>query len=133
MNSIFNSVLLAVISLAEESSPYASILIGSLPADNGISIYIAAGSPVYDMSKGTCYEMILTLNGKHAEQETVADALGIIHDSLSTRKQYPTTADGCQITNIETVSPPAYLDREANNQWLYGSSLKVKFYKPKGE
>ena len=130
--SIFDSVLAAVIALAEAQDVYADILIGALPADNGISVCVAAGTPTYYHDKGVDYEMTLALNGKHSSQQSVSGALGRIHHALGTMKSYPTTDDGCQITSIETVSLPAYLDRESNRQWLYGSSLRVRFYKPKG-
>ena len=127
--SIYNSVLLAVIELASAAEPYAPILVGSLPHDNGLSMAIAAGSPTYSMDKGARHELSIVLNGKHTDQATVSNTLGELHELLTTRTTYPTTAEGCQITSIETLSAPAYLDREDNSQWLYGSSLRVKFYK----
>ena len=126
---IYNSVLLAVIGMAETADPYAPILIGSLPVDNGLSMAIAAGSPVYSMDKGARHELTLVFNGKHTDQAVVSDTLGALHELLTTRTDYPTTAEGCQITSVETLSAPSYLDRENNSQWLYGSSLRVKFYK----
>ena len=126
--SIFDSVLNAIIDLAEHAvQPYANILIGSLPADNGISICIASGSVGYFMDKCGRYNLTLTLNGKHTDQHLVSDTLGRIHMALSRMTVYPSVAS-CQITSVETQSPPSYLDREDGGQWLYGSSLRVKFY-----
>ena len=126
--SIFDSVLEAVADLAErETKPYAPILIGSLPTDNGISMSLASGTSVYFMDKCAFYDIPVTLNGKHTEQRTVSDALGRIHTMLSRLSEYP-TVDNCQILSIETQSSPSYLDREDGGQWLYGSSLRVKFY-----
>ena len=71
--------------------------------------------------------MSAVLNCKNSDQELAADTLGKLHTFLNMRKDYP-SADRFQITNIETTSAPVYLGREENNQWLYGSSLEVKFY-----
>ena len=127
--SIYNSVLLAVIEMASAAEPYAPILVGSLPHDNGLSMAIAAGSPTYSMDKGARHELTIAFNGKHTDQALVSDTLGKLHELLTTRTDYPTTSEGCQITNIETLASPSYLDRENNSQWLYGSSLRVRFYK----
>lgn len=129
VRSIYDSVLLAVIELAGTADTYAPIRIGSLPVDNGLSMAIATGSPIYSMDKGARHELSIVLNGKHTDQATVSNTLGELHELLTTRTTYPTTAEGCQITNVETLTAPAYLDREDNSQWLYGSSLRVKFYK----
>lgn len=127
--SMYTSVLQAVIAMAEEADLYSPILIGPLPADNGLSIAIAAGTPEYDFDKGVRHELSLVLNGKHKNQMSVLDTLGMVHELLTKRLDYPITAKGCQITSIETISAPSYLGREDNAQWLYSSSLRVRFYK----
>ena len=131
--SIFDSVLGTVIDLAEQfAQPYADILVGSLPADNGISVCIASGSPAYFMDKCAVYDIVLTLNAKHSDQQLLSAMLGRIHTTLSRMTQYPCVGS-CQIASIETQSPPSYLDREDGGQWLYGSSLKVRFYHGKDD
>lgn len=154
--SVINDVLLAVIDMAEsiydeptgeaiqdstdtedhtepsegdtESGLYAPILIGALPADNGICCTIAGGWPEATfIDKGMSYELSLVLNGKHESQQMVSDTLNDIHQALTQTKTYPQT-DAYQITNIETTASPSYIEREENKQYLYGSSLKVRFY-----
>lgn len=126
--STINEVLIAVIGLINELSPYATATIGALPADNGISCYIATGSPETTfMTKGMAYQMTVTLNGKHTNQQTVSDTLNNIHKSLTQKKSYPQT-DDYQITDIGTVSSPNYIERDANRQYLYGSALQIKFF-----
>lgn len=148
--SVINEVLLAVIDMAEsiydepeqtgeatqestdtepeESGLYAPILIGALPADNGICCTIAGGWPEATfIDKGMSYELSLVLNGKHESQQVVSDTLNDIHQALTQTKTYPQT-DAYQITNIETTASPSYIEREENKQYLYGSSLKVRFY-----
>ena len=131
--SVYSDVLAAVIGKVNTMSPapYANIVVGSLPPDNGISMTWAAGSLNTFMDKNAAVEMSAVLNGKNTNQQTVSDTLGQIHTFLNMRKDYP-AADNFQITNIETISPPSYLGREENNQWLYGSSLAVKFFCKKG-
>lgn len=127
--SMYAEVLKAVIDLTAGMGLYAPVLIGSMPLENGLSIAIAAGAPEYDMDRGERHELSLVLNGKHENQHTVLDALGEAHRLLTMRTDFPVTPGGCQITGIETISAPSYIGREDNKQWLYGSSLRVRFYK----
>lgn len=126
--NVFNNVLLSVIQMMQEVELYAPVVIGALPADNGISCTVSTGAPssVF-LEKGMAYQMDVVLNGKHSDQQTVSDTLNNIHLALTKTKRYPNTSD-FQITNIESVSLPSYLDREENKQFLYGSSLLIKFY-----
>ncbi len=126
--SIYDEVLMSIISLMEETAPYAPILIGPMPESNGISIAWANGAPTSTfLNKNASMDMSLVLNGKHQEQATISSTLGRIHAALTRRKQYPESTKW-QITDISTTNAPCYLGREQNNQWLYGSSLRVKFF-----
>lgn len=126
--SVINSVLLDVISLAQINGLYCDIVIGAMPPDNGISIAIGAGGPATTfLTKGMAYEIYCVLNGKHSNAQTVSDALNNIHQALTQRTEYPRSTT-YQITDIETVSTPAYSGREQNNQELYSSSIRVKFF-----
>ena len=132
--SVINDVLLSVIDLAEDNlTLYSPIKIGALPADNSLSIQITTGAADGTfMTKGMAYEITCVLNGKHESQKTVSDTLNDIHQYLTQLKAYPRTENTYQITNIETVSTPSYIDREANKQYLYGSSIRIKFFYMKG-
>ena len=126
--SVLNDILLAVIGLAQATEPYAAIVVGALPADNGITMtYGAGGVDTTFMTKGICYDLDIALNGKHSNAQTVSDALNNIHQALTQATSYPRT-ENYQITDISTISTPSYLDREQNSQILYGSSLRVKAY-----
>lgn len=126
--SVINNVLLAVVEMMQDTEPYSTITIGAMPADNGIACAIANGNPVATfMPKSMSYELNIVLNGKHANQQTVSDALNDIHQALTMTKQYPASEEW-QINNIETVSSPAYIGREETKQYLFGSSLRVRFY-----
>lgn len=126
--SVYDSVLLSIIQMAQETSPYANITIGPLPPDNGLSVMWGAGGPteIY-MDKNTLVEIPVILNGKNTDQQFLSETLGSIHKNLSRRKWYPMT-NGYQIVDINTSTAPQYVGREENSQWLYGSALRVKFY-----
>lgn len=126
--SVINEVLLAVIDLASQVQPYVPITIGALPADNSLCCTISGGWPNSTFnSKGMSYALNLVLNGKHQNQQVVSDALNDIHQILTQTKTYPETLTW-QINNIETTATPAYISREENKQYLYGSSLRVRFF-----
>lgn len=128
MSSIINDVIKEVIDMASDYS----IRIGDLPADGGISIYYGAGFPFTTFqTKGMSYELDLTLNAKGIDQEAVSDALNNIHQLLTQTKEYP-DSDEFQINDIITTDTPHYADLEENGQWLYGSSLRVRFFYKKG-
>ena len=64
--SVYDDVLLAVIAMAQQTAPYASIIIGPLPPDNGLCMTWGSGAPseIY-LDKNTLVEMPLLFNGKH--------------------------------------------------------------------
>lgn len=131
--SVINDVLIAVINMAQATNPYAQITVGALPADNSICCAISSGYPEATFNdKGFSYDLSLVLNGKHANQQIVSDALNNIHRALTQTKTYPQTAT-YQINNIETTASPSYIGREENKQHLYGSSLQVRFYYRAGD
>lgn len=129
MNSIPKQVLEAVRTLAQDSGfAYAQIVNGALPPDNGISLTTAGGGmDTTFFSVGQSILLSLVLNAKHENQATAQNALDNLHAYLTRRKTFP-RGNGWQITSITTDSVPMYLDREQNNQWLYGSGLSVRFY-----
>lgn len=130
--SVVNDVLTAVVNMINDLQPYSPVIIGSMPPDNGLSIAIASGAPdATFLTKSTAYSISVVFNGKHSNQQIVSDFLNNAHQALTQATAYPAT-DTYQITNIETIGAPNYIGREQNNQWLYGSSLAIKFYYLKG-
>lgn len=125
--SVYDDVMAAVVGLANEVDTYAIVTVGALPADNGICMAWATGSMNTFMNKKASVTMTAVLNAKNTSQQAAIAALGAIHTVLNMVTTYP-SADNFQITNIETNGPPTYLSREQNSQWLYGSSLTVKFF-----
>ena len=126
--SAFSEILAAVIEMAQGTSPYSTITAGALPADDGICMTYATGAPSSTfLDKGMAYRRSLVLNAKNASQQAAQEALDAIHVALTQTKTYP-SGESWQITDIETIAAPSYLSREQNSQWLYGSSLRVKFF-----
>ena len=124
--SVYSDVLQAVVNLINNETQQA-VIIGPMPPDNGVSIAWASNTYNPFMSRNAAVVMTAALNGKNTDQQAALDALGEIHTSLSSMKTYP-AADNYQITDITTSIAPNYIGREENNQWLYGSSLRVKFF-----
>ena len=124
---IDSEIITAVQALINKLGLYAKITIGALPPDNGLSIALTSSRSNYCMNKNSIVDLSAVVNGKHTNQKTVLDALSKIHTVLPRMKEYP-SSDNWQITNIESISRPNYLGREQNSQWLYGSSLRIKYY-----
>lgn len=125
--SAFSEVVEAVASLAQTAAGV-SVSIGALPADNAVCIAPASGAPSSTfLDKGMAYQWAMVCNAKNTDQQAAQEVLNTIHLALTQTKTYPSGA-AWQITDIGTISAPSYLSREQNSQWLYGSSLRVKFF-----
>ena len=122
---MYDEVLQAVRRMAEAAAGV-SIVTGSLPPDNGIAMAGNASSYPIFLDIGSNEMMTIVCNGKNTEQQTVISQLDAIHADLTRRKRFP-SSDTWQIYAIETTASPRLIGREQNSQWLYGSSLQVKF------
>jgi hypothetical protein len=122
---MYDEVLQAV-RLMAESACGASIVTGSLPPDNGLAMAGQAASASIFLDIGSNERMSILMNGKNVDQRTVISQLDAIHRSLTRREDFP-QGDGWQIYAIETVASPRLIGHEQGRQWLYGSSLLVKF------
>lgn len=121
---MYEEVLQAVINMAELTG--VSVVVGSLPPDNGIAMTGSSSSYPIFLDIGSNESMNVLCNGKNVNQQTVFSQLDAIHQTLTRRKDFP-TGNGWQIYAIETQSSPRLIGREQNSQWVYGSSLTVKF------
>lgn len=122
---MYNEVIQAVIDMAQAAAG-AKVVLGSLPPDNGIAMTGNASSYPIFLDIGSNEQMNVVCNGKNTQQQAVINQLEAIHASLTRRKDFPST-DTWQIYAIETTASPRLIGREQNSQWLYGSSLLVKF------
>lgn len=104
------------------------IVTGSMPPLDGIAMTGQAGPDSIFLDIGSNERMSVVCNGKGGDQRAVIQQLDAIHKSLTRRKDFP-TGDGWQIYAIETVASPRLIGRESNPraEWIYGSSLLVKF------
>lgn len=128
MTSVINEVLDAVIGLMNATNPFATVTRGALPTGQGITCEIGPSTPLETyLDKNTYFPLDVTINGKHANLETLSDALNTIHSALTRAKQYP-KSQRWQIVNITTQTPPNIVDREQNNVWLMASALSANFY-----
>ena len=122
---MYNEVLQAVIDMAQAAAG-AKVVLGSLPPDNGLAMTGNASSYPIFLDIGSNEQMNVVCNGKNTQQQAVINQLEAIHASLTRRKDFP-SGNTWQIYAIETTASPRLIGREQNSQWLYGSSLLVKF------
>lgn len=122
---MYDEVLQAVIDMAAEAVGM-QIVTGSLPPLGGIAMTGQAAPTSIFLDIGSNERMNIVCNGKNTDQRTVIQQLDTIHRVLTRRKDFP-AGSSWQIFAIETVASPRLLGREQNSQWLYGSSLLVKF------
>lgn len=126
---MYDEILVAVIDKIEANVDlYASIDIGSLPTDNGISAYIGAGTgdDTVFFDKGALGTLFITVNSKNSSQQAALNALSRIHAYITRLKTYPSD-ELWAINDISTGTIPNPIGKEKNSQHLYGSILKVKF------
>ena len=125
---MYDDVLQAVIDMAENAAGV-PVFLGSMPPDNGLAMTGQASTTATMLDMGTMCRMNVLCNGKNADQETAVRQLDAIHAALTRRKDFP-HGDGWQIYAIETTASPRLISRGENPaaQWVYGSSLLVKFY-----
>lgn len=122
---MYNEMLQALISLARSLS--LSVMVGTMPPDNGFAMSVSGGIDNIQSDNGGTGTLNVILNGKNSDQETVIVQLNAIHARLTRRQDFPASGNW-QIYSIRTVSAPRLIGREQNSQYLYGSSLAVKFY-----
>lgn len=121
----FDEILQAVRKMAEDAAG-AAVITGSQPPDNGLAMMGQASQQSIFLDIGSNERMTVLCNGKNASQQTVIRQLDAIHRTLTRRTDFP-SGDGWQIYAIETVASPRLLVHEQGRQWVYGSSLLVKF------
>lgn len=128
--SFINEMLDNIIRAAEETRPYAQIVYGSDPPQNGICM-IPSGGMTEDtyLDKGIRMTLPVVLNGKHENQRLLLDDLTLIHEVLTKRRDYrDLSTEAIQVVNISSVSLPSIIGREQNKQWICGSQLDITIY-----
>lgn len=128
--SFYSDMMDNIAELAEGTEPYADIVYGSDPPEDGICMIPGMGAPNdTHLNKGMIYRLPVVLNGKNADQKKLLDDLTAIHEALTRRLDYSdVSTDDVQVVDIETTALPSIIGREQNSQWVCGSSLDVVFY-----
>lgn len=100
----------------------------NIPANSLCARWRSNPNEIY-MAKDSYNSMTVLLNGKNANQQTIASQLNTIHHYLNKLKQNQIpTGENTQIINIQTSSSPELIGVEENGQWIYASSLTVTYY-----
>lgn len=129
--SAYQDIFTHVLSMAQ-TAVTPTIVVGALPPLDGISMAISTGSTgTTFFDKGLNQIISIVINAKSSDQQNALEWLANIHEALTLTETYP-SGTGWQITNIESSELPMYMDREQNNQYLYGSAVRVYYYIKKG-
>lgn len=129
--SDFQDMFTNVLNLAQ-AAVTPSIVIGPLPPLDGISMALTSGSTdTTSLDKGQRQTVSIVINAKSSNQQNALEWLALIHEALTLTESYP-SGTNWQITNIESSELPSYIDREQNDQYLYGSAVRVYYYIKKG-
>lgn len=108
---------------------YAVLTFSPLPASNGISFAPAGGATetTFATRDAVCYSDVV-LNAKHSNRQTAYDTLSRIHEMLTKLTTF-TAGTNYEIIGIDTISSPQYLSEGDNGQYLFGSSLRINYYR----
>ena len=129
MSSIYNAAVESVMDIIDGLDLFSTIKRGALGSGPGLSCEIAPSMPesVY-LDKNSYIPLMLTLNGKHSNLETLSDALNGIVDTLTRIHTYP-DGNGWEIVDITAGALPRTIGREPNNDWLMACDVVLKIYR----
>lgn len=124
--TIINAAMEAVMDLIDGLGLFALITRGALGTGEGLVCEVGPSGPdeVY-MDKNQYIILDFTINGKHANLQTLSDDMNRIHQEITMLRNYP-SGDDWNIVDITTLTEPQIIGREDNNVWLMASALNVK-------
>ena len=126
--NIIDEAIAAVIGLMNATNSFKPVTRGALPTGDGITCEVTTSMDAeIFLDKGARIPVDLTLNGKHANLQTLSETLNKIHDTLTKNLipgGYP-SGTGWQIIDIWSGAYPHIIDRESNNEWVMASALVV--------
>lgn len=124
--TIINAAVEAVMDLIDGLGLFALITRGALGTGEGLVCEVGPSGPdeVY-MDKNQYIILDFTINGKHANLQTLSDDMNRIHQEVTMLREYP-SGDDWNIVDITTLTEPQIIGREDNNMWLMASALNVK-------
>lgn len=125
-SSVLNQAIEAVMDLIDALGLFANISRGALGTGNGLCCEMGPTSPeTVWLDKNKYIPIDLTINGKHANLQTLSDALNSIHENLTMMRSYP-GGEHWKITDIATMTEPQIIGREPDNKWIMASALSVR-------
>ena len=124
--TIINAAMEAVMDLIDGLGLFALITRGALGTGEGLVCEVGPSGPdeVY-IDKNQYIILDFTINGKHANLQTLSDDMNRIHQEITMLREYP-SGDDWNIVDITTLTEPQIIGREDNNMWLMASALNVK-------
>ena len=131
--SVLNNAVEAVMDMIDALGLFSNITRGAFGIGNSICCEIAPSMPqsvFYD--KNSYIPLVLAINGKHNDLQTLSDAMNAIIDDLTRRTEY-TSGDGWEIVDITSGNLPRVIGREENNLWLMACDLVMKIYRKDNE
>lgn len=106
-----------------------SLVFGTNIPDNSLALLWRSNPQEIYMCKDGYNHMNVRLNGKNKDQEEICSTLNQLHYFLSKLKSNQIElGEHTQIIDIQTSSSPELIGVEENGQWIYGSSLLIKYY-----
>lgn len=126
--SIMEEIMEAVISMANDTKPFAPVHRGALKAAPDVCCEMDTSTPMMVfMTKNTVVPLAVVFNAKHQSLDEALDVLHAIHRGIAKRKAFPST-DRWQIVDIEASAAPRKIGREKDNTWLTACELTVKIF-----
>lgn len=125
---MYDEVIDAILQMVKLYTSY-TVVLGSNPTKESIAITGFGNPTTIYRDKDTNQELVLTVNAKSADQQKLLTELTNLHRKLMIRKDYP-QGQNWHIYSIETVASPRLvaIEEAERSKWIYGSSIKVKFY-----
>ena len=132
-DSTYNLAVESVMALINAMDNFATMTRGALGTSAGLSCEVAPSIPseVY-MDKNSYIPLLLALNGKHSNLQTLSDTMNNIIDTMTRRKEYP-SGNGWEIVDITNGNLPRVIGREPNNLCLMACDLVLKIYRKDDE
>lgn len=124
--TIINAAVEAVMDLIDGLGLFALITRGALGTGEGLVCEVGPSGPeAVFMDKNQYIILDFTINGKHANLQTLSDDMNRIHQEITMLREYP-SGDDWNIVDITTLTEPQIVGREDNNAWMMASALNVK-------
>lgn len=117
----------ALIDLAEETQPFASILRGPLTDSPSIAMEAAESSITRHMDRNEAVHTAVVINAKHTDMTTACNAVMAIQRKLTRLEDFP-AGDGWRIVDVWADDVPRLIGRQDDDTWLFATSLTASIY-----